>query len=102
MFKMLINGIMSVVTWILDIILLPVNALIENIFPDMASAINTFNSFLNQYIGGAIAWFSSLLPPITKSIIVLWLSFLIIYYGVAWSYALIVKIYNVIQKIKFW
>lgn len=102
MIKAIINGIMSLVTNIIDIVLLPINSLISGIFPDFSSAISTFNNFVTNYVGGTISYFSSLIPPITRNIIAIWLSFLIVYYGVAWSYSLIVKIYNVIQKIKFW
>lgn len=102
MIKAIINGLMKLVTSILNIVLLPINTLIENIFPNMSSAINTFTNFVSTYIGGSIAYFSSLLPPISRSIIVLWLTFLITYYGVVWTYTGIMKIWNVIQKIKFW
>ena len=102
MVKAILNGIMKLVTNIINIVLLPVNALISNIFPNFSSSINQFNSFVSNYVGGTISYFSSLLPPITRNVIAIWLSFLIVYYGVAWSYTLIVKIYNVIQKIKFW
>lgn len=102
MIKAIINGIMKLVTSILNIVLLPVNTLIANIFPDMSSAINTFTTFITNYVGGSLAYFSSILPPITRNIIVIWLTFLITYYGVVWSYTLIMKIWNVIQKIKFW
>lgn len=102
MIKAIINGIMKLVTSILNIVLLPVNTLIANIFPNMSTAINSFTTFVNTYIGGTLGYFFSLLPPISRSIIVLWFTFLITYYGVVWSYSLIIKIYNVIQKIKFW
>lgn len=102
MIKAIINGLMSVVTSILDVILIPVNALINGIFPNMASAISSFNSFISNYVGGTISYFASILPPITRNIIGIWLTFLITYYAVVWSYSLIVKIYNVIQKVKFW
>lgn len=102
MIKAIINGLMSLVTSILNIVLLPINSLIENIFPNMSSAISTFTNFVNTYIGGSLGYFSSILPPISRSIIVLWFTFLITYYSVVWSYTLIMKIWNVIQKIKFW
>lgn len=102
MIKALMKGIMKVVTSFIGIILTPVNVLIEGIFPDFSQAIAQFNSFVSNYIGGTIAYFSSILPPITRNVISLWLTFLIAYYTIAWSYALIIKIYNVIQKIKFW
>ena len=102
MAKVLMNVIMKLVSTIVDIVLIPINALISGIFPDFSSAITNFTSFVNNYIGSTIGYFSSILPPITRGIIGLWLTFLVTYYGVVWSYSLITKIYNVIQKIKFW
>lgn len=102
MIKALLNGIMKIVTSALDIVLLPVNALIGNLFPNMSNAISSFTTFVNTYIGGTLGYFFSILPPICRSIIILWFTFLITYYGVVWSYSLIVKIWNVIHKIKFW
>lgn len=102
MAKALMKVIMKLVTSIVDIILLPINSLVGNIFPDFSSALSTFNNFITTYVGGTIGYFSSILPPITRNVISLWFIFLVTYYSVAWSYTLIVKIYNVIQKIKFW
>lgn len=96
------NGILTIVTGLLDIILLPVNALIENIFPSMASAVGTFNNFVNNYVGGSLAYFFSILPPIFRNLLTIWFTFVIAYYGIYYSYLAILKIWNVIQKIKFW
>ena len=102
MIKALLNGIMKMVTSVLDIVLLPVNSLISNLFPDMSVAISRFTAFVNSYFGTGLTYFFQLIPPLTRNIIVLWFTFLITYYGVVWSYSLIIKIWNVIQKIKFW
>lgn len=102
MAKAIMKVIMKLVSSIVDIVLIPINALISGIFPDFSSAISNFTTFVNTYVGGTIGYFASILPPITRSIIGLWLTFLVTYYGVVWSYSLITKIYNVIQKIKFW
>lgn len=100
--KALLNGILNVITSLLNIFLLPINALIENIFPDMSSAISTFNNFINNYVGGTLSYFFSILPPIFRGLLVLWFTFVIAYYSVYYSYLAIIKIWNVIQKIKFW
>ena len=102
MAKAIMKVIMKLVSSVVDIVLIPINALIGGIFPDFSNAISNFTSFVTNYVGGTIGYFASILPPITRSIIGLWLTFLVVYYGVAWSYSLITKIYNVIQKIKFW
>lgn len=100
--KALLNGILNVITSLLNIFLLPINALIENIFPDMSSAISTFNNFINNYVGGTLSYFFSILPPIFRGLLVLWYTFVIAYYSVYYSYLAIIKIWSIIQKIKFW
>jgi len=100
--KALMNVIMKLVTSAINIVLIPINALLSPLFPDsLTNAISNFTNLLNN-IGGAIAWFGNLLPPTFKELLLLALGITISYYTIAWSYSLIVKIYNVIQKIKFW
>ena len=102
MIKALLNGLLSIITSLLNIFLLPINALIENIFPDMASAISTFNTFVNTYVGGTLSYFFSILPPTFRGLLALWFTFVISYYGIYYTYTGIIKIWSIIQKIKFW
>ena len=102
MIKAIINGILSLIISILDIILIPVNALFENLFPDASSMISTFNSFVQTYVGGGLSYFFSILPPIFRGLLVTFITFVIAYYGVYYTYVGIKKIFDIIQKIKFW
>lgn len=103
MFKLLFNGILSVVKSLLGLILAPVNALVTALFPSsLTSAIGNFNTLINTYVVGGVSWFTNLLPPIFKSLVIMALTFMASYYIFVWSYTAIIKIYNVIQKIKFW
>ena len=70
MIKAIINGILSLIISILDIILIPVNALFENLFPDVSSMISTFNTFVTTYVGGGLSYFFSILPPIFRGLLV--------------------------------
>ena len=100
--KALMKVIMKLVTSVINIVLLPVNTLIEPLFPSsLTNAITNFSNLLSR-IGGIISWFANLFPPTFKDLLLLALGVTIAYYTIAWSYTLIVKIYNVIQKIKFW
>lgn len=100
--KALMNLIMKLVTSIINIVLTPVNDLLSPLFPpQLSSAISNFSNLLSR-IGGIISWFTNLLPPTFKDLLLLALGVTITYYTIAWSYTLIIKIYNVIQKIKFW
>ena len=102
MFKALLNGILNTIISFLNIVLTPINALFNNLFPNMATAISQFNSFVTTYIGNNLAWFWNLLPPIFRGLVGTWFTFVIAYYGIYFTYLGFMKIWNVIQKIKFW
>ena len=71
MIKAIINGILKLLLMVLNIVLIPINLLIENVFPSMASAIQTFTSFLNDILGNNLVYFFHLFPPIFRSILVI-------------------------------
>lgn len=102
MIKALINGILKLVIKVLDIVLTPINLLFVNLFPDVSSMISTFNNFVNTYVGNGLSYFFSMLPPIFKGLLVSFFTFVIAYYGIYYTYIGIKKIFEIIQKIKFW
>ena len=102
MAKAIFNVLFSVIKTVLNILLAPINLLVVNLFPDFSSLISNFNSFVSTYIGSGIGYFSSILPPISKNIILLYLTFLISYYTITYSAHAIIKIFKIIQRIKFW
>lgn len=102
MIKAILNGILSALSGVVTFLLTPINALVSNLFPDMASAIATFNSFVDTYLGSNLAYFFSMFPPIFKSLLVLFFTFCIAYYTVHFTYLALVKIFTIIQKVKFW
>lgn len=102
MIKAIINGILGVLMKLIDIVLTPLNLLFDNLFPDVSNMISTFTTFVNKYVGGTLSYFFSLLPPIFRGLLVTFLTFVIAYYGIYYTYLGIKKIFDVIQKIKFW
>ena len=102
MIKAILNGLLSALTGVVSFLLTPVNALVENLFPDMANAIATFNNFVDTYLGSNLAYFFSMFPPIFKSLLVLFFAFCIVYYTVYFTYISLIKIFTIIQKVKFW
>ena len=102
MIKKLLNGILNMASSVVGLVLTPINALVENLFPNMANAISTFNTFVNTYVGGMLSYFFNLFPPIFRSLLVIWFTFVVSYYGIVYTYLGIKKIYEVIQKVKFW
>ena len=57
MIKAILNGLLSALTGVVSFLLTPVNALVENLFPNMANAIGTFNNFVDTYLGSNLAYF---------------------------------------------
>lgn len=102
MVKAIINGIMKMLTKVINMALLPINSIFSNIFPNMSSAISSFTTFINNYLGNTLGYFFSILPPIFRSILTIWFTFIIAYYGIYYTYLAAVKIWGIIQKLKFW
>lgn len=102
MIKAIINGILNLLMKIIDIVLTPLNLLFENVFPDVSNMISTFSTFVNTYIGGALSYFFNLFPPIFRTLLITFFTFVIAYYGIYYTYLAIKKLFDIIQKIKLW
>lgn len=87
---------------IANIFLLPINALITNFVPDLATIITKFNLSVNYYLGGGITWFVNLLPPTTRIALAVYIAFLISYYTVTYAAHVILKVVTLIKNIKIW
>lgn len=88
--------------FIVNLFLTPINAIFNIIFPDLSGYISTFNTMVDTYLGTAIGFFSHMFPPTFLSLLVLWLTFVGAYYGIRFTYNTSIKIFNLIQKLKFW
>lgn len=102
MIKSILNGILKMITKLLNVFLLPINALIENLFPDMTSAISTFTNFIDNYLGTGLSYFFNIFPPIFRGLLGLWFTFVISYYSIYFTYKGAIKVWSVIRKVKFW
>lgn len=100
--KAFFNAIYKLAVDTVNILFYPITAFVNTLFPDLSTYINSITTFINTNVTPLIAYFGNMLPPITKTIVLLWLGFLVIYYTAVWTYTLSVKIFNVIRKIKFW
>lgn len=98
----IIKALFKLILSFLNIILYPLNTLITQIFPDVSNVVSTFTTFCNTFLTGSLAFFGGFIPPMTKGIVILWLTFLIGYYPGVWLWNATIKVFNVIQKIKFW
>lgn len=102
MAKAIFSVLLKFIKSIADLILAPINFLVVNLLPDLSSLISTFNSAVERFLGTNLAFFAHMLPPITKSLILLYLGFLITYYTIVLSAHAILKVINIIKAIKIW
>ena len=102
MAKILFNVVFTIIQTAVNFVMLPINAIADSLIPDVANIITKFNGLLDTYVGPMISWFANLLPPTAKSLILIYLTFLITYYTISYTVHGIVKVFTVIRKIKFW
>lgn len=102
MINALLNGILNILQKAVEIILTPVNLLVANVFPSLATYITAFDNFISTIFGGAVNWFLYMLPPNFRNLLAVYFVFLIAIQGIMWSYYAITHIYEIYQKVKFW
>mgnify|MGYP007002427395 CR=1 FL=1 len=101
MFKALFNIILNMIASVIQIIVWPINQVIVNTMPDLSDKIllvtNTFNSVFD-----AITWGLGLLPSILVETLLFIITIEIAKHTIFKSTHMLVKVWNVFQKIKFW
>ncbi|MDE5553441.1 MAG: hypothetical protein K2I67_02730 [Malacoplasma sp.] len=102
MFAKFFNIFLNLIKSIVNIFLAPINIVVSTMFPDLSFIISTFNNAVERLIGPSLGFFSHLLPPITRSLISLYLSALLSYYATSFTVHAIIKIVKLIKEIKFW
>lgn len=98
----ILDFIFDLITTFLNIVITPLNVIISSIFPNFSSFIETFNNGLAMLASSPIGFIAYHIPPITSTIILMYLNFMIGYYTILWTYRGIIIIPTVLHKIKFW
>lgn len=98
----LFNVFFKIIGTVVGVFTAPINLLLINFFPDFTSLIVNFNSNVTRIVGGGLAFFSSLLPPMTRGAILIYLGVVISYYVIAINIHLILKVVKIIKNIKIW
>lgn len=101
MIKALINGLLTALMTLVNIVLLPINALIGAVFPNLSQYLSGALTLLAN-VGNGIAYVSNFMPPLFKGLVILTITTLMYYYTILWSYTVISKAWSLIQRIKFW
>lgn len=97
-FKVLLKLIKSIA----NIILAPINLLVVNMFPDLSNLLSTFNGAITAIFGSGLGYFASILPPMTRGLIVFYLGILISYYTISITVHGVLKVLKIIKAIQIW
>lgn len=101
MFKALFTIILNMIASVIQIICWPVNALIENTMPDLSANILQVTNTLNS-VFDAMTWALGLVPPIIIETLLIIVAIEIAKHTIFVSTHMLLKVWNLFQKIKFW
>lgn len=101
MFKLLFNGITGILANILSVICWPVNQVISSVLPDLSGKITYITENLNTVFSG-LTWAISILPPVVVTTLLFILALEVAKHTIFTSTHVLLKVWNLIQKIKFW
>lgn len=96
--KFLIKALFKVIKLLINLVLLPLNLLVQNVFPDTANLISNVNSFFTKITEGVL-WVKSWLP-FTDTFYIILVSVLVFKFTVpliVHTIKLVVKWYNALK-----
>lgn len=101
MINLIIQTLFALITWLVNIILTPINLLFDGLFPDLPEFGPMFSALLSKFIP-YIHYLISYIPPTLYFVMRAYVSFIVDFYLIYWSYLAITKLWTILQKIKFW
>lgn len=101
MFKALFKIIINLLATIIQLIVWPINQLISATLPDLTTKISDINGTITN-VFNSMTWALGLLPPIIIETLLFIITIEIAKHTIYISTHTLVKVWNVLQKIKFW
>lgn len=101
MFKALFKIIINLLATVIQIIVWPVNTVISNALPDLSDKILSVTNTLNS-VFDSITWGLGILPSILVETLLFILLVEIAKHTIYVSTHTLIKVWNILQKIKFW
>lgn len=95
----LFTFILTLIAKIVSLILSPLTLAISALLPDLSTYVAKVVSFINNMLY-MVGWFFNLLPPSTKSIILLYLSLLLVFFTAYAIYVVVEFTMYLITKVK--
>ena len=101
MFKALFKIIIDLLATLIQIVVWPINIVISNTLPDLSDKILSVTNTLNS-VFDAITWGLGILPNILVETLLFILLVEIAKHTIYVSTHTLIKVWNILQKIKFW
>lgn len=101
MFKALFNIILNMLGTLVQLVTYPINSIITSNMPDLSSKIADVVSTLSS-IFDTILWGLGLLPDVLITTLIFILTIEIAKHTIVIGTHALIKVWNLIQKVKFW
>ena len=101
MIQAIFRFLMNILATIIQIIVWPINQIVTATLPDISSKISEVTTGFNSLFGG-IGWALGLLPPGILPVLLFILTVEIAKHTIYVSTHTLMKVWTVLQKIKFW
>lgn len=101
MFAALMNGLINLLATVIQLICWPINQLISAALPDVSTWVTNAANGLNVIVS-SMGWALGIIPPGIKEIIAFMIVVEIAKHTIFRSTDMLIKVWGVLQKIKFW
>ena len=101
MFKVLFNVIINMLATVIQIICWPINVIITNTMPDLSTQITNVSTTIGS-VFNSLNWAIGLVPPVIIETLLFIITIEIAKHTIFLSTHILIKVWNVLQKIKFW
>lgn len=101
MFKALFNIIIGLLATVVQIVTFPLNVIIENALPDLSSKIVEVTSVLSNMFS-TITWGLGLVPDEILATVIFIITIEIAKHSIYVLTHVLIKVWNLFQKLKFW
>jgi len=95
------NFLLSIIMTIVQLICLPLNTIFNGVFPDFSSKVADIQVALG-YAFEKLSWAVSLIPPMVREVILFVFTIELSMLVIMRSTHMTSKIWNILQKLKFW
>lgn len=101
MIQAIFRFLLNLVATLVQIVVSPINLLFVNLLPNVSDKITQVNNGISSLFAG-MGWALGLLPPGVLPVLIFIITIEIAKHTIWANSHMIIKVWNVLQKIKFW